>query len=214
MAEQWRIVGDFVDFCKCRVPCPCTFAQPPTEGDCDGIIAYRIREGNYGDVDLSGLNVVGVLRFDGNIWDEDTRMDAGLVLDERADERQREALQTVFGGQAGSWPKVFADTMLGNLLGLEFAPIELEIDDDLSSWRLSVPGKAEGSAELLTGPTSRPGERLTVLNAPGMEPGPGGGAVTYAIASKEKANAFGLDWERSGRSSKHIPFEWSSEDEF
>lgn len=90
----------------------------------------RIREGNYGDVDLSGLNVVGVLRFEGNIWDEDTRMDAGLVLDERADERQREALQTVFGGQAGGWPKVFADTMVGNLLGLEFAPIELEISDD------------------------------------------------------------------------------------
>lgn len=214
MAEQWRIVGDFVDFCKCRVPCPCTFAQPPTEGDCEGIIAYRIREGNYGDVDLSGLNVVGVLRFEGNIWDADTRMDAGLVVDERADERQREALQTVFGGQAGGWPKVFADTMLGNLLGLEFAPIELEIDDDLSSWRLSVPGKAEGSAELLTGPTSRPGERLAVLNAPGSEPGPGGGAVTYGVASIEKADAFGLGWERSGRSSKHIPFEWSSEDEF
>ena len=214
MAEQWRVVGDFVDFCKCSVPCPCTFAQPPTEGDCEGIIAYRVREGNYGDVDLRGLNVVGVLRFEGNIWDEDTRMDIGLILDERADERQREALQTVFGGQAGGYPKVFAETMLGNMLGLEFAPIELEIDDDLRSWRLSVPGKAEGSTELLTGPTSRPGERLTVLNAPGMEPGPGGGAVTYGLASTDKADAFGLSWERSGRSSKHIPFEWSSEDEF
>ena len=53
-----------------------------------------------------------------------------------------------------------------------------------------------------------------MLNAPGMEPGPGGGGVTYGIASKDKANAFGLEWERSGRSSKHIPFEWSSEDEF
>jgi hypothetical protein len=214
MAEQWRIVGDFLDFCKCSVPCPCTFAQPPTEGDCEGIIAYRIREGNYGDVDLRGLNLVGVLRFEGNIWDEDTRMDIGLILDERADERQREALQTVFGGQAGGWPKVFGETMLGNMLGLEFAPIELEIDDDLRSWRLSVPGKAEGSTELLTGPTSRPGERLAVLNPPGSEPGPGGGAVTYGIASTDKADAFGLSWERSGRSSKHIPFEWSSEDEF
>lgn len=214
MAEQWRIVGDFLDFCKCSVPCPCTFAQPPTEGDCEGIIAYRIREGNYGDVDVSGLNVVGVLRFEGNIWDEDTRMDLGIIVDERADERQREALQTVFGGQAGGWPELFADTMLGNLLGLEFGPIELEIDDDLSSWRLTVPGKAEGSTELLKGPTSRPGERLAVLNPPGSEAGPGQGAATFGIASTDKADAFGLSWERSGRSSKHIPFEWSSEDEF
>jgi hypothetical protein len=214
MSEQWRIVGDFVDFCKCSVPCPCTFGQPPTEGDCEGIIGYRIRKGNYGDVDLSGLNLVAVARFEGNIWDEDTRADMGMIVDERADERQREALQAVFGGQAGGWPQMFAENLLGNMLGLEFAPIELEVDDDLKSWRLSVPGKAEGSTELLTGPTSRPGERLAVMNSPGSEVGPGQGAVTYGITSTDKADAFGLSWERSGRSSKHIPFEWSGEDEF
>ena len=214
MAEQWRILGDFLDFCKCAVPCPCTFGQPPTEGDCEGIIAYRIREGNYGDVDLSGLNLVGVIRFEGNIWDDDTRADMGMILDERADEAQQQALGTVFGGEAGGWPKVFADNILGSMLGMEVAKIELEIDDDLSSWRISVPSKAEGATELLTGPTSRPGERLAVINAPGSEAGPGQGAVTYGIASTEKVDAFGLSWERSGRSSKHIPFEWSSDDEF
>jgi hypothetical protein len=214
MAEQWRIVGDFLDFCKCRVPCPCTFGQPPTEGDCDGIIAYRVREGNYRDVDLSGLNLVGVLRFEGNIWDEGNRMDLGLIIDERADERQREALQMIFGGQAGGWPKVFADSAVGSVLGVDFAAIEVEIDENLSSWGVHVPGKAEGSTQLLTGPTSRPGERVAVLNPPAAEPGPGSGPATYGIASTDKADAFGLSWERSGRSSKHIPFEWSSEDTF
>jgi hypothetical protein len=213
MAEQWRIVGDFVDFCKCSVPCPCTFGQPPTEGDCEGIIAYRIREGNYGDVDLSGLNLVAVARFEGNIWDNDTRADMGMIVDERADDRQREALQMVFGGQAGGWPKMFAEDMVGNMLGMEFARIELEIDDDLKSWRVSVPGKAEANTDLLSGPTSRPGERMAVMNPPGSEVGPGQGAVTYGIASIDKADAFGLSWERSGRSSKHIPFEWSNADE-
>lgn len=214
MSEQWRIVGDFVDFCKCSVPCPCTFGQPPTEGDCEGIIGYRVREGSYGDVDLSGLNLVGIARFEGNIWDDDTRLDMGMIVDERADERQREALQAVFGGQAGGWPKMFAENMLGNMLGLEFAPIELEIDDDLESWRVSVPGKAEGTTKLLSGPTSSRGERMAVMNPPGSEVGPGQGAATYGIASTDKVDAFGMSWERSGRSSKHIPFEWSSEDKF
>jgi hypothetical protein len=50
-----------------------------------------------------------------------------MIVDERADERQREALQTIFGGRAGGWPKVFADAMLGNLLGLEFAPEDRSI---------------------------------------------------------------------------------------
>ena len=79
---------------------------------------------------------------------------------------------------------------------------------------MSVPGKAEASTELLTGPTSRPGERLAVMNPPGSEVGPGQGAATYGIAPTDHGEAFGMSWERTGRSSKHIPFEWSSEDEF
>jgi hypothetical protein len=31
-----------------------------------------------------------------------------LFIDERADERQHEALQMIFGGQAGAWPADFA----------------------------------------------------------------------------------------------------------
>jgi hypothetical protein len=213
MAEQWRLKGDFVDFCKCAVPCPCTFGQPPTEGDCDGIIGFHFREGNYGDVDMGDLNVVALAHFDGNIWDSDVRADMGMLIDERADESQREAIQALFSGQAGGWLQLFAENMVGEMLGLEVAPIELEIDDDLGSWRLSVADKVNGSAEVLTGPTSG-GKRLAVHNAPGSEVGPGQGAVTYGIASADKVDAFGLSWDWAGRSAKHIPFEWTSEDEF
>ena len=31
----WRLAGDWFDVCKCSIPCPCTFAQAPTEGDCE-----------------------------------------------------------------------------------------------------------------------------------------------------------------------------------
>jgi hypothetical protein len=212
MAEQWRIVGDFLDFCRCDVPCPCTFGQPPSDGKCDVIIAWHVREGTYGEVELGDLNVVGVAHFEGNIWDPETKAAGGFIIDERADEPQRGALAAVFGGQAGGWPELFGENF-GEVLGMEFAPIELEIDDDLASWSLNIPGKAEGNGELLTGPTSTPGERLAVLNAPGAEVGPGQGAVTYGVGDY-KTDAFGLSWERSGRSSKHIPFEWSSEDRF
>jgi len=213
MAESWRLKGDFIDFCKCAVPCPCTFGRPPTEGDCEGIIGWRFREGNYGDVDLSGINAVGFMYFEGNIWDPDVRAEFGLIVDERADDRQREAIQTLFGGQAGGWLQMFAENVVGKALGVEFAPIELEIDEDLSSWRLSVNGKAEGATELLGGPTSG-GKRLAVHNPPGSEVGPGQGPATYGIASTQQSDAFGFNWDYSGRSSKHIPFEWSSEDEF
>jgi hypothetical protein len=215
VAEQWRIVGDFIDFCKCRVPCPCSWGRPPDEGDCDGVIAYRFREGShYGDVDLSGLNVVGVSYFEGNLWDDDVRADLGMIVDERADEGQRQAIQTIFGGEVGSWPQVFAENVIGKMLGLEFAPVDLQIADDASSWSLKVPGKVNGSAEVITGPTTRPGEHVRVTNIPGAEAGPASGETTYGIASVNEADAFGLKFDWAGRSAKHMPFVWSSDDQF
>jgi hypothetical protein len=214
MAESWRVVGDFIDFCNCSVPCPCSWGRPPTEGYCDGLIAWHIRQGAYGDVDLDGLNVAGIGHFEGNIWDEDTKMKAGFILDEGADEAQREALQTIFAGQAGGWPAMFVGTALGEMLGLEFAPIEVEIADDSSSWKVSIPGVGRGRTQVLTGPTSVPGRQVQVLNIPGAEPGPNSGPTTYGVGEDARADGFGLDFDVSGRSSKHIPFEWSSEDEF
>jgi hypothetical protein len=38
----WRIRGDWFDVCKCTIPCPCTFGQAPSEGDCEGILAWHI----------------------------------------------------------------------------------------------------------------------------------------------------------------------------
>ncbi len=38
--------------------------------------------------------------------------------------------------------------------------------------------------------------------------------MTYGIADTNEADAFGFKWDWAGRSSKHIPFEWSSEDDF
>jgi uncharacterized protein DUF1326 len=38
---QWWMKGDWFDVCSCNIPCPCTFAQPPTNDHCDGVMAYQ-----------------------------------------------------------------------------------------------------------------------------------------------------------------------------
>jgi hypothetical protein len=212
VAEKWNVTGDFIDFCNCQVPCPCSWGRPPTEGDCQGIVAWRIREGSYGDVKLDGLAVAGVSEFEGNIWDEGVKMDAGLFIEESADEGQREALQAIFGGQAGSWPQALAESAFGEVKGIEFAPIDLKIADDSSTWSIEIKGKASGSAEVLTGPTTRPGENVQVTGLPASEVGPSNGPTTYGIATKNDVDAYGWNWDWAGRSAKHTPFEWSSED--
>jgi hypothetical protein len=204
---QWHVAGDWFDVCKCNIPCPCEFAQAPTYGDCEGILVWHVNEGNYGDVSLDGLNVLALGAFEGNIWKGESSVTVAMFLDDRADEQQLEALQIVFGGQAGGWPADFAN-LIGEIRGMETAPIQFEIADDLASWRAEIPGKASAVAEALTGPTTPEGERVQTLNPPGSEVGPGG-VATWGVATRDRADAFGFSWDRTGQSSKHIPFDWS-----
>ena len=209
---QWRLTGDWFDLCRCRVPCGCTFAQAPDEGECNGILAWHIREGNYGDVTLDGFSVVGAL-----VDEEAHRRVRGLTGPDvalepaDADDSQREALQAIWAGEAGGWPAGFAE-LIEELRGIEYVPIEFEIADDLGHWRVNVPGKAWGNAVALTGPTAPEGARVQVHNAPGAEVGPGQ-VATYATAEEDQVEAFGFKWSWPGRSSKHFPFDWSGPDE-
>jgi hypothetical protein len=171
---------------------------------------WHIRHGIYGDVRLDGLNILALGAFTGNIWEGKTKASMAMFIDERADERQREALQMIFSGRIGGWPGTFAN-FIGEVRGMEFAAINFHVDDDLGSWWAEIPGKVRSSAEALGGPTTPAGKRVQVHNAGGSETGPGG-VATYGKATTDRADAFGFKWDRSGRSSKHIGFDWSGPD--
>lgn len=206
---NWHVIGDWFDVCKCSVPCPCSWAQPPTFGDCEGVLAWHIREGQYGDVRLDGLNVVAISAFEGNVWGEHTNAVMGIFMDIRADEAQREALQMIFSGQAGGWPQTLSEIIGGEeMLGLEFVPIEFEVADDLAYWRAEIPDRVSARGEALSGPTTPPGTRVQAFNLPGSEVGPGA-VSTWGRATASRAEAFGRSFDWAGRSSKHMAFDWS-----
>lgn len=209
MAElpAWRTVGDWFDVCECSVPCPCTWAQPPTFGHCDFVLVWHIREGSYGDVPLEGLNVVALGNMQGALWG-DHEVTMAILMDDRADPEQREALQMIFSGQVGGWPATFGELVGADVLGLEFVPISVEVAPDLAYWRAEIPGRLLARGEALSGPTTPPGERVQVLNPPGAEVGVGR-VATYGVASDNQVEAFGQSWDWAGRSSKHMEFDWS-----
>ena len=156
---------------------------------------------------LDGLNVVAIGSFEGNIWTGEAHPAMGFVIDEKGDDRQREALETIFRGDAGGWPAGFA-SLIAEVRGIESAPINFEIDDDLARWSVEIPGKARGAAEALTGPTAAEGARVQLHNAPGAEVGPGQ-VATWGTATEDEVEAFGFKWSWPGRSSKHFSFDWS-----
>ena len=204
---RWNASGDWFDVCKCNIPCPCTFAQAPTYGDCEGVLAYHIKRGRYGDTPIGGLNVIMVGGFKGNIWAGEAKAKMAFFFDESADGKQREALQAIFMGKAGGFMGEFAK-LFEEIRGVEFAPIRLEVADDLAHWSAEIPGRIVAKAEALTGPMTPQGKRVQTLNAPGSETGPGT-VATWGRALADDVDAAGFKWDWKGRSSKHIPFDWA-----
>jgi hypothetical protein len=174
------------------------------------VLAYHIKKGNYGQTTLGGLNVLAMGYFKGNIWAGEEKFDCAFFFDERADVKQRESLKMIFTGKAGGFMAEFAK-LLGEVKGMDFAPIKFDIAEDLSYWSAEIPGKVLAKAEALTGPTTPPNKRVQTINPPGSEVGPGaaGAVATWGKAVADEVDAMGFKWERKGRSSKHIPFEWS-----
>ena len=130
--------------------------------------------------------------FKGNIWAGNTKATIAFFLDERANQKQREALQMIFSGKAGGFMGELSG-IIGDVRGTEFAPIKFEVADDLSYWSAEIPEKVVAKAEALSGPTTLPGKRVQTVNPPGSEVGPGaaGAVATWGTSVADEVDAMG-----------------------
>jgi hypothetical protein len=99
----WAVSGSYLEACNCEPMC-CPSAQQrrpwrPRDGVCTGALFWTIEKGHVDDVDLDGLALVIAFRHDhdepGSPWE------IAIYLDQRADGRQRSALETLFAGARG-----------------------------------------------------------------------------------------------------------------
>src|SRR5918911_379530 len=205
MVPNWKIAGDWFDLCNCNIPCPCNFGQAPTYGQCAGVLAWHINNGYYGDnLRLDGLNFIMVGGFKGNLWDDTVKdMVGGFFIDEQANERQREALQTIFSGRVGGFPAQFVK-LFSEVRGTEFVPIRFEVAKDLAYWSVDIPGKVAAKAEALSNPMLPPGKRMQTMNSPEVLIYTQTGVATWGKAAVHEVDTDGFKWDLAGRSSKHI----------
>jgi hypothetical protein len=85
-ANLWVIRGALTETCTCAVPCTCNFGeQPSPHSYCYPFYSYHIDKGNYGDLSLDDLH----------FGSADLKSGRTMFIDERADERQREALRMI-----------------------------------------------------------------------------------------------------------------------
>jgi hypothetical protein len=125
---QWQLSGDYFENCSCTVVCPCLVSKAapltsrPTEGVCNVPIVFHIESGKYGSVALDGLNVALAIQTPGPMAEGNWSVAA--YIDERADDKQTEALGAIFTGAAGGPMAAFAP-LIGKNLGVKKVPIAL-----------------------------------------------------------------------------------------
>lgn len=155
MAVQWTIRGQEYGNCNCDYGCPCQFNAPSTHGHCEGVDCGHIDLGNFGDVRLDGLNWVMLYSWPGEIADGNGRLQ--VIVDERADADQRDALRQILHGESttpGATHFFVYNSMASEVLDTLYARIDLEIDIEARQARLSVPGVVESTGSPIIDPHS------------------------------------------------------------
>lgn len=126
MGEQWEVEGHYVMACNCDYGCPCNFNAPPTPGFCEGVVAFIVSGGNYGDVDLAGTKVAAIAKWPGAIHEGGGT--ASIYLNASATEEQQHALGRIISGDEGGTFGMIMKNTMDSLDGPHLAEIEADID--------------------------------------------------------------------------------------
>jgi hypothetical protein len=171
MAEvEWQVRADEFGNCNCAYGCPCQFNALPTYGSCEAAVGYQIHQGHFGDVHLDGLKAALFVHFPKAIHEGNGTMQ--VVIDERADARQREALVKILSGEetnemATIWWVLGA--MAPNKLPPLYLPIEFEVDVEARRARLNIPGVVGSTGEPIRNPVTGAEHRARIELPHGFE---------------------------------------------
>ena len=161
---KWFIEADYLQACNCDYGCPCEFEAPPTPGFCEGMGAYRINKGKFGDVALDGLAFAFALTFPAAMHKGNGTL--VLFFDEKATPKQREALQTITSGKVGGMPFVVFGMLFSKILDPIFAPFTFNLNGLNSS--VKIGSAVSVQMEPIKNPITGDAESIRIEHATGF----------------------------------------------
>ena len=166
---DWKIKTRRLAACSCDYGCPCEFNARPTRVPCEGVEAFEIVEGYFGDVRLDGLRVAGVYRWPGPVHEGNGTYQT--VTDERATEAQRDALFTILSGKEQD-PDTGFNIYLSTIAHEPdpiVSPIEFEFNLGQGRGRVVAAGVLEASIEPIRNPVTGEAHRALIKLPNGFE---------------------------------------------
>jgi len=149
MSEKWFLEADYLQACNCDFGCPCEFSAPPTRGFCEGMVAYQITKGRYGEVPLDGLGLAFAVHWPKAIHEGNGT--AVTFIDERANGAQRDALWQIANGKAGGMPFELIVQTFSTMLEPQFVSMKFQFNGRNSSLKVG-----NGAMNIATEPIKNP----------------------------------------------------------
>jgi hypothetical protein len=152
---SWTIRGYEYGNCNCAWGCPCQFNSPSTYGFCEAVTAGHIEEGSFDGTSLDGLNFILLLQWPGEIADGNGKEQ--VIVDERADAAQRQAIEKIALGEdtsPGATHYFVYNSTMSEVLETLYAPITFEFDLKARTARVEVPGLVQSTGRPITDPNS------------------------------------------------------------
>jgi hypothetical protein len=167
---------------------------------CRVTLVFSIREGQVDGVDISGRRVAAIADTPKVMTDGNWRL--GLFVDDGASDEQFDKLVQVFGGQLGG-PMEALGPMIGEMLGVERAPIEVRDDGLRHSVRVGDVIDFEVEDIVPFGKQDRTPVRFDGMFHPVAS------NLTMGEARRSRIDAFGIRYEgRTGVST--ADFSWAA----
>jgi hypothetical protein len=167
---EWTLRGTEYGHCNCAVGCPCQFNALPTHGHCRAHSFFQIEKGRFGDVPLDGLRFGFLGSWPGPIHlGEGTWMG---VVDERADAKQRAALDAIGSGREtdeGTLITQVFNSLITKRIPTVYKPIELSIDVPAAKASVRVADLIEAEAHPIANPVTGAAHRVRIQLPEGFE---------------------------------------------
>ncbi|MBI4695019.1 MAG: DUF1326 domain-containing protein [Gammaproteobacteria bacterium] len=185
MSIPWSMEGEYAHACSCHSEVVNSSpGTTPAALSCKLALTFRIEMGHFGAVPLDALAFAVVAATPGALARGGWRL--GVIVEERANLAQLQALTRVASGQAGG-PPARLGQLTGQFAGVERAPIFFVTDG--ARCRVHVPGMLDQIVEGLAS-RERPGEFLAIdCTVPTADP-----PLALAHAVRNVIHCFGIDW--------------------
>jgi hypothetical protein len=167
---EWEIKAREFANCNCAYGCPCQFNALPTHGYCQAVVGYEIDEGHFGDTRLEGVRAVYVGKWPGAVHEGNGEMQ--VIIDERADDAQREALRKILYGEETEPGTTVWNVFMTTITTVHeplYTAIHFEVDIDSRRARLVVPGLIEANGEPIRNPVTGAEHRARIELPHGFE---------------------------------------------